>query len=399
MAIGDFFSSIASGFLSLFGLPIKEAYNAKSDYRQYQYQLALNKNQQFFNEQQADKAYDRQRQLLQDSPELTKLGMKKAGISTAGLDSGGTAPVVASASSSAGAAPSSSASKQSFSNSIDSIMSHFMAMPTTLSDIGLKRSQERVENANADAIEAKIPFIQSESIANINKLEKEGNLSKEQADYYRSMTDYNYKSMDARVESVIIDNIKKATETDFIKIQSNTENLRQESIKIANDLSEEQLKKIQYENTRLEDYWNARIREINSETSKNLSDVRHNAFDNAYKSALTYGQRVQNALEEIKVPMTEEYKKLYQEQIKAAEETLYKQLGMLEEELKKKKFDNEHLMAEFVQQQITGYLNSFGTILGSILGSYYGAKKGASSGNSAKLPNGNDIPYPSQPYN
>lgn len=276
------------GMFGLFG----DGTRAQKKLMRYQNQLQ---------QENATIAYDRQRELTQDTPMLNKIGMKMAGVNTAMKD--GSSAGAASVGSAGGVSIPSLPHPSAVDSQYASMMSTGM---NTLQRDNLS-SQNRVANAQAHGIEIDNKTRSLQNFEILTKMHKENLISDElynkmvrENKFADEIYDNEVQLKELQVKSADLDNQLKEGQ---VKLQN-----------IAKQLNEEQLKQLQFITEHQLEKYLKDLEEQNSRIKANNASAAASFAAAAQSRAQTLLIGVQTELERAKIPYASQLAKAVSQQ-------------------------------------------------------------------------------------
>lgn len=365
---------IADLFSSIFGVPTDSMI-------QFKMQQALNAQQQKYAESNQQQAFENSKALALLSPQFQKSGMKLAGISTAGLDSGGNVPVVSSASaSSGGSAPNIAQNKAA-------TIGNMLRFGEAVQGIGesvfdrkqvAKRNRADIESIVADTQGQDIDntFKAAEKIAGINKMVSEKKLTDRQGEILKDELYISENTKDEKIRSVILDNLKTQSEISLNETQSKLNEVTALFTEAKTNLTEQQTSYVEKELSYYDKMMQKHFAKIDSDIFKNEQSGWLDQSRAWLVDTQRYAQEIANKISELKIPYLSEYAEQFKAEVQAATTKAETDIQNIVNEAKQLEFDTEHMRARFIAEQVHSYLSSFGTVIGSAFGAYAGAKGG-----------------------
>ena len=298
-------SSLLGGFAGIGNLLFGNSSARKQARFQQQLQLELMQKQNELAQQNAAIDYQRQRELITDNALLTKLGRKQAGLSTAGdfTTSASSAPQIASPS--VPSAPSMSDPSVRMLQGVEAVQ----ASANTLLDSSIKQAQKANLDSQTERQNIANTFALDKEIAEVYKLQKDGQISKAEADTRLE----NLKRL-RETTGDYIEQQRQVTQQQQFETKRKEFEVKQESIKadilaVTKQLTDEQLKQAKFITDHQFEQYQLQLKETLSRIKLNNVNAQAAIASAAASHAQAMYTKLQTKLESAKIPYADKLAK------------------------------------------------------------------------------------------
>lgn len=336
-------SSSVSDLLSDEYISLGKLGNKKAT-RQMESSARLAALQQYYAKQNAQIDQANTYALTRDTAQLQAEGKRQAGLSLAGdgsVTSASVAPQITSPSIPGGVTTDDSMSELEQGNFIKDVSA-------LISQIGLNKSGERKNNADASKVEIDNMTENERRLEELEQLHNENKISRVEYKRRKTALEVEQNTADDRIEQQAQETQQSQIETRIKALQEANQALQNEIAFYVRDMNKEQLSILQKESASWDSRFNADMAKIASEIKSNNANAYQSLMDGALAASNKIGIDIQNQLEREKLPYAKEVALYWKKTVRNQAALLYNQA---EREAFNLGFDKEHKQTSFIVDQ------------------------------------------------
>lgn len=300
--------------------------------------------QQYYTEQNNQQDLANTYALTRDTAELQSEGKRNAGLSLAGDSTNAvssTAPQMSSPSLPSAPMADDSMSELEQGNFIKDVSA-------LISQIGLNKSGERKNNADASKVEIDNMTENERRLEELEQLHNENKISRVEYKRRKTALEVEQNTADDRIEQQAQETQQSQIETRIKALQEANQALQNEIAFYVRDMNKEQLSILQKESASWDSRFNADMAKIASEIKSNNANAYQSLMDGALAASNKIGVDIQNQLEREKLPYAKEVALYWKKTVRNQAALLYNQA---EREAFNLGFDKEHKQTSFIVDQ------------------------------------------------
>lgn len=298
-------SSLLGGFAGIGNLLFGNSSARKQARFQQQLQLELMQKQNELAQQNATIDYQRQRELIADNALLTKLGRRSAGLSTAGdyTTSASSAPQISSPS--VPSAPSMSDPSVRMLQGVEAVQ----ASANTLLDSSIKQAQKANLDSQTERQNIANSFALDKEIAEVYKLQKDGQISKAEADTRIENLKRLRSTTGEYIEQQHQQTLQQQFETQRKEFEVKQESIKADILAVTKQLTDEQLKQAKFITDHQFEQYTLQLKETLSRIKLNNANAQAAIASAAASHAQEMYTKLQTQLESAKIPYADKLAK------------------------------------------------------------------------------------------
>lgn len=298
-------SSLLGGFAGIGNLLFGGSSARKQARFQQQLQLELMQKQNALAQQNATIDYQRQRELIADNALLTKLGRRQAGLSTAGdyTTSASSAPQIQSPS--ATSAPSMQDPSARMLQGVQAVQ----ASANTLLESNIKQAQKANLDSQTERQNIANAFALDKEIAEVYKLQKDGQISKAEADTRLENLKRLRETTGEYIEQQHQETLQQQFETQRKEFEVKQESIKADILAVTKQLTDEQLKQAKFITDHQFEQYSLQLKETLSRIKLNNANAQAAIASAAASSAQAMYTKLQTQLEAAKIPYADKLAK------------------------------------------------------------------------------------------